>query len=724
METAAPQGTMRCPSCRKQLPKGTVFCPWDGSALESVRASQSQVDPLIDAQVSDYIIQERIGAGGMGIVYRAIQPLIGKQVAIKVLKAEFANAQELVQRLLVEARVVNAIQHRGIIDIFGFGQLPDGRPYVVMELLQGLSLDQFIKRRGRVAADETVSILDEVLSALGAAHRAGVIHRDLKPGNIFLVEGSEGARAVKILDFGIAKVAASGAASPMTMQGMLLGTPEYMAPEQIRGNKVEATADLYAVGVIAFQMLTGARPFSGEQMSVLFAQVEEAPVSPSSLVAGIPPELERMVLRLLAKSPAERFQTAEAVRQELNGVLPGRGRRTAPPREAKTVQPADSPPTGAITARLSETASAKASKPGKGRWFLGGGLTALGLVVAGGAFHVLSQGASGQQEPAAAGAPDTQAAPQKASGEEPAGAQAASDATEEDWEEVELQEVLDSETPSQRPKRRLKPLSRKRPTSEQAEPPPSMTASVAPGPPSGGSNPSGSASLKATEAGPAPTVISPPQVRPVEAVIQAPPPPQRAGLAACRANGFDRRTQQVEILLARINCLEARVQVDDGDERISNALLGEISRLRHAAKTVQTARERMEVTQSVDALKARYDREHGPLVLPAMTEAPPPRAAAQPAPVTSPSEAPAAAVAEAPESSAHPRSRIDRQVLLQRVARNEAWLHEAKGQAVAAQAQGPLAELKQQAANASTAGERMAVSIQLDEWERKFLAKR
>jgi serine/threonine-protein kinase len=282
-------------------------------------------DPLLEMQVSEYVIKERIGAGGMGIVYRAVQPMIGKQVAIKVLKAELAEAGELVKRLLVEARVVNSIEHRGVIDIFGFGQLPDGRPYVVMELLQGVPLDAFIRKRGRVGADETAEILDEMLAALGAAHREGVIHRDLKPGNVFLEEESDGARSVKLLDFGIAKVAQSQTIGALTMSGHILGTPEYMAPEQIRGEQVEPTADLYAVGVIAFQMLTGRRPFIGEQMQVLFAQVEEEPPRPSSLVPELPVELERIVLRLLAKRPAQRFQSAEAVRRELDAFLARRG---------------------------------------------------------------------------------------------------------------------------------------------------------------------------------------------------------------------------------------------------------------------------------------------------------------------------------------------------------------------------------------------------------------
>ncbi|HYI00429.1 serine/threonine-protein kinase [Hyalangium sp.] len=285
---------------------------------------ESRTDPLLGSHVSEYVIQERIGAGGMGIVYRAVQPLIGKQVAIKILKADITVARELVQRLLVEARVVNAIQHRGVIDIFGFGQLPDGRPYVVMELLQGVSLSTFIRKRKRLPAEEAVAILDEMLAALGAAHRGGVIHRDLKPGNVFLVENSEGERSVKLLDFGIAKVAEFRPSRPLTMEGHILGTPEYMAPEQVRGEKVGPTSDLYAMGVIAFQMLTGRLPFLGEQTRVLVAQMEEKPPALSSLVPDVPKVLETIVMRLLAKAPASRYASAEVVRRELSTLLPPR----------------------------------------------------------------------------------------------------------------------------------------------------------------------------------------------------------------------------------------------------------------------------------------------------------------------------------------------------------------------------------------------------------------
>ncbi|AGC49354.1 serine/threonine protein kinase [Myxococcus stipitatus DSM 14675] len=279
-------------------------------------------DALISTQVNDFVIEERIGEGGMGIVYRAAHPLIGKQVAIKVLRSELVT-QEQVERLLVEARAVNAIRHPGIIDIFGFGQLPDGRPYIIMELLQGQSLSAVLQQRSRLNPNTAVWILDQMLAALGAAHAAGVVHRDLKPGNVFLADVLDGSRVVKLVDFGIAKLVREQA-GPATVTGAILGTPEYMSPEQIRGNAISAATDLYAVGVIAFQMLTGERPFKGDQLQVLFAHVEQPPPLPSSLVSDIPSELDALVLRLLAKSPSQRPESADAVRRALKQIPPSR----------------------------------------------------------------------------------------------------------------------------------------------------------------------------------------------------------------------------------------------------------------------------------------------------------------------------------------------------------------------------------------------------------------
>ncbi|NOK12551.1 serine/threonine-protein kinase [Corallococcus exercitus] len=281
-----------------------------------------KVDPLLGAQLGEFLIQERIGAGGMGVVYRAEHPIIGKQAAIKVLRAELMSPEQE-QRLVVEARSVNAIRHPGILDIFNFGTLADGRPYVVMELLQGQSLAAVLRAQGRLDVGTTVWMLEQILSPLGAAHRAGVVHRDLKPANVFMVERPDAVPTLKLVDFGIAKVLQSSEGLTLA-DGSVLGTPDFMAPEQIRGGAVGPATDLYALGIMAFQMLTGARPFQGENVQVMFAHVEQAPPRPSSKAEGIPPELDALVLQLLEKDPAKRPASAEVVRQRLRALSLGR----------------------------------------------------------------------------------------------------------------------------------------------------------------------------------------------------------------------------------------------------------------------------------------------------------------------------------------------------------------------------------------------------------------
>ncbi|NPD24368.1 protein kinase [Corallococcus exiguus] len=273
------------------------------------------MDPLLSSQIGDFTVEERIGEGGMGVVYRATHSLIGKQAAIKVLRAELVSPR-VHERLLVEARAVNAIRHPGIIDIFGFGKLPDGRPYIVMELLEGRPLSELMSDQKRLDVPTVLWMLDQILGALGAAHRAGVVHRDLKPANVFMVEPPNAAPTIKLVDFGIAKLL-ENRESPTTIDGSVLGTPEFMAPEQIRGGTVGPATDLYSLGIMAFQMLTGVRPFQGDPVQVLFAQVDKVPPLPSSRAEGIPPELDTLVLQLLAKDPALRPPSAEAVRQQL-----------------------------------------------------------------------------------------------------------------------------------------------------------------------------------------------------------------------------------------------------------------------------------------------------------------------------------------------------------------------------------------------------------------------
>ncbi len=275
-------------------------------------------EALPGPQLGDYTIIRRIGQGGMGIVYEGVQPVIGKRVAIKVLKPHVAGDPVHVRRLLAEAQVVNAIGHRGIIDIFGFGELEDGRHYVVMEYLVGTSLDALIRGGKPLPPSMVVFILDEVLSALSAAHAKGVIHRDLKPSNIFLVSEASGNRYVKLLDFGLAKQLDPSHSGHTTR---VVGTPAYMAPEQALGEKLEPRTDLYALGVVAFELLTGRLPFESDNFAEMMRRhVEEPPPRPSTLVPSIPPALEALVLQLLAKAPADRPSSAEVARNELKAV--------------------------------------------------------------------------------------------------------------------------------------------------------------------------------------------------------------------------------------------------------------------------------------------------------------------------------------------------------------------------------------------------------------------
>ncbi len=290
-------------------------------------------DPVIGSTVNGYVVRGKLGAGGMGIVYAGDHPVIGKRAAIKVLRPEIAENEEQVKRLVSEARAVNAVGHRGIIDVFGYDTLPDGRQCIVMEYLDGEPLADMLLRNRKekrvMPIPQVMVVLEEMLSALGAAHSAGVIHRDLKPSNIFLCKQRDGMSYVKLLDFGIAKLGVLGA-TPQTRASMLVGTPSYMAPEQARGGPVSPAMDLYAVGIIAFEMLTGELPFTGESVvEVLMKHAEEPPPKPSTLLMSIPDDLDELVTKLLAKEPGDRYQSADEVREFVTRVRKSLSESTA-----------------------------------------------------------------------------------------------------------------------------------------------------------------------------------------------------------------------------------------------------------------------------------------------------------------------------------------------------------------------------------------------------------
>ncbi len=283
----------------------------------------SGVDPLLNCKVGDYLVTERLGEGGMGLVYAAIQPVIGKAVAIKVLRPEAAKDPEQAQRLVSEASLLARLHHRGIVDIFTLGTLEDGRHYLVMELLQGEPLAELIRRRGPLPLREALELFAELLSALAAAHQAGLIHRDLKPSNLFVVTQPDGASYLKLLDFGLAKETQAPKGITTHSRGnVLVGTPEYIAPEQARGSGVGPQSDLYSAGVVLFQMLTGRLPFQAPTaIEMVMQHMEAKPPIPSTLVLGVPPQVDALVARLLAKDPASRPSTAQAVRDEVVALL-------------------------------------------------------------------------------------------------------------------------------------------------------------------------------------------------------------------------------------------------------------------------------------------------------------------------------------------------------------------------------------------------------------------
>ncbi|MBV8761743.1 MAG: serine/threonine protein kinase, partial [Deltaproteobacteria bacterium] len=240
-------------------------------------ARDPAADPPLAAGtvVGEYTIDCLLGRGGFGNVYRATQPLIGKQVAVKVLALRYSVDAAIVSRFVAEARAVNQIRHPNIIDIFSFGQLPDGRHYYVMELLDGEPLDRLA---GALTLANALPILRALARALDAAHAKGIAHRDLKPENVFLARDADGTRYPKLLDFGIAKLLApEGAVAHRTATGTPLGTPYYMSPEQCRGRDVDHRTDIYSFGILTYRVLTGAYPFTGDFMELMTAQVASEP---------------------------------------------------------------------------------------------------------------------------------------------------------------------------------------------------------------------------------------------------------------------------------------------------------------------------------------------------------------------------------------------------------------------------------------------------------------
>ncbi len=288
-------------------PPSRLFGSMSGKMHDTEVINIVDYEILPDTSLGEYQIQGKLGEGGMGTVFSAIHPTIGKRAAIKVLKRQFCEDPVLVDRFKEEARIVNQIGHPNIVDIFGFGEMPDGRMFLSMEWLRGETLRERL-RRGPLSLTQMAHLMIALARALEAAHDNGVIHRDLKPENIFLTDIAHEEPLVKLLDFGVAKLANDKRGMVQTEKGQILGTPMYIAPEQAsNANEVSFASDVYALGAIAFECLTGRPPFLAKNtVEMITMHITETPVVPSSLVPEVPEEIDRLVLEMLAKAPKER----------------------------------------------------------------------------------------------------------------------------------------------------------------------------------------------------------------------------------------------------------------------------------------------------------------------------------------------------------------------------------------------------------------------------------
>ncbi len=299
-----------CPRCSESYADDAGFCPIDGTELVK------NVDPLIGRTLAArYRLVKRLGSGGMALVYLARHVMIERLSAIKVLRQDLGMNPSHRERFLREARAVNRINHPGIVEITDFGE-SEGLVFLVMEYVEGESLLAAL-RKGIFPWQRAARVAMQVASALGRAHELGVIHRDLKPENVLLID-RDGADVIKLTDFGIAKILD---APKLTFAEQRLGTPGYIAPEYMEGTSAGPRGDLYALGIVFYEMLTGRMPFEGKGVELLVAMTRDTPTPPSARVKGIPTEIEELVLRLIARPPEERPRDAFVVHDALADIL-------------------------------------------------------------------------------------------------------------------------------------------------------------------------------------------------------------------------------------------------------------------------------------------------------------------------------------------------------------------------------------------------------------------
>lgn len=310
-------------ACSEEFPGGIGVCPHDGNMLVPLPS-----DPWVGRKLNNYQIREIIGTGGMGVVYLAYHELMDKQVAIKMLRAALVTDSMSVKRFTREAQAASKLNHPHIITMYDHGFTNTGQPFMVMDYLRGHALSQVIKESGNVGVDRAINILVQSCDALDHAHKNGVIHRDLKPANIMLITAEDEVDYVKVVDFGVAKVMQPGVsqeAQSLTQAGEVCGSPVYMSPEQCLGKELDARSDIYSMGVLIYETLTGKLPFLGKNMvETMQMHVQETPKRFNEMRPDlfIPERVEAVVLKALSKDPDLRPQTMGELANDLRMAIP------------------------------------------------------------------------------------------------------------------------------------------------------------------------------------------------------------------------------------------------------------------------------------------------------------------------------------------------------------------------------------------------------------------
>jgi tRNA A-37 threonylcarbamoyl transferase component Bud32 len=309
-----------CPRCSRSYDEGVRFCPVDGTLVTAAVEDRNLGTVLL----GQFEVRDLCGRGAMGTVYRAYQRNMDRTVAVKILRRELLKEPEVVRRFLREARAAAKLQHPNIVTVHLVGETPDGVPFLVMEHVDGVSLEQICEAQGAQPVPRLLSLSRQIASALAEAHDAGIVHRDLKPANILITDRSRVPDQVKVLDFGIAKIVHAADQSVLTRDGVIFGTPHYIAPEQATGADVDHRADLYSLGVIMFRLATGRLPFEGTQgMQVVLKHLREAPPRPRTIAPTLPPALDALILSCLEKDPARRPKDAEALGLAIDRIARG-----------------------------------------------------------------------------------------------------------------------------------------------------------------------------------------------------------------------------------------------------------------------------------------------------------------------------------------------------------------------------------------------------------------